>query len=368
MVSYSEREWWIDYAKVIGIFLVVFIHLIQVSFNELLVSDRSILLVGTAFFMPLFFFVSGYLYKYTPPKDTLKKYFKRLVIPYIFFTLVGILSFVIYKKLFLSNTIVKVTGKFLVGMILTEPYNTITLANGTIWFLIALFNIIIIFTLLKRYLKQDKYIFLIILGFNLLLYVLHILNINLYFGIDNALLGILFFYTGHLAKKHDLINYFKNNYSNIAIAIIFFILTFLEYKYNGVLGLRSASWTGNFILCYFGAFTGIIMTIALSCLLAKFKNKLIFLISINTLTIMGLEQFLRLYTAVFLKHLGIKNVYPFLIVIILSIVILIISVAIAMILNKYAPVLIGNPSKVQNKETSNTFQKLYLVIKNKRNF
>lgn len=362
MVKYDDREWWVDYAKTIGIFLVVFIHLIQVNFSNIFGTEKSILLFGTVFFMPLFFFVSGYLYKDIKPKTALKKYFKRLVVPYIFFTLVGIVIFILYKKLYTTpDILISTTGNFLICMFLTEPYSTLTMANGTIWFLIALFNVIIIFSLLKTYLKEDKHILTAIIGLNVSLYVLHIWKFNLYFFIDSALLGIMFFFTGYLSKKHNLINYFKNDYANIALAVMFFAVAYLIYIYNGVLGLRSAGWNGNFIISYMGAFSGILMVIAISSVLAKFKNKIIYLISITTLTIMGLEQFIRMYAVHFFKEWGIKDVYPLFNIFVITIFVLLLSVLIALFLDKHAPVLIGNRSKLKEGK----FQRVYMRIKNR---
>lgn len=367
MVSYSEREWWIDYAKTIGIFLVVFIHLITVNFSNVNFGANKLnfILLGTVFHMPLFFFISGYLYKYIKPRLALKKYFKRLIIPYIFFSFIGMFVFIQYKGLYTNpETLLSTIGTLLFGMALSDP--TIVAPNGPIWFLFALFIVILMFSILKTYIEDDKKMFIAIIGINILLYVINILKINLYFSFDSALLGISFFYVGYIFKKHDLIRYFKNNYVNISLAIILFILSYVVLVYNGTLGLRAGSWGGNILFSYLGAFAGIIMVIAISSILSKFQNKAIFLISINTLTIMGLDQILRHYLTIWSKSLGIKDLHPLFNAFIMAIMVILLAVVIAQILNKYAPVLIGNKNTFKIDNYLNYFKNHKLLKVNNK--
>ena len=73
MVAYDEREWWIDYAKTIGIFLVVFIHLI-LSYKGNFIIDRNILIFGNVFHMPLFSLFRA-IYIKMSSKNAVRKYF-----------------------------------------------------------------------------------------------------------------------------------------------------------------------------------------------------------------------------------------------------------------------------------------------------
>ena len=277
----------------------------------------------------------------------LENIFKRLIIPYLFFYLLGMIVFLQNKGLYKNlNVIVVSTGKLLWGTILTDPSNTF-IANGPIWFLLALFIVICLFSFLKSVFKEDKYILISILFFNLLLYLLHMWKIDLlYFSLDSSLLGIMFFYTGYISKKHGLIKYFNNNNVNLVLSLILLATVYTEYVFNGALALRRGSWGDNFILCYLGAFAGILMIIAISSLLAKYKNKMIFLISINTLTIMGLDQILRHFIALMSNELNLKINYPLFNMVMNTLIIILLAVAIAMILDKYAPVLIGNKKNI----------------------
>ena len=367
MVSYSEREWWIDYAKTIGIFLVVFIHVVTVNYSNVVFSVEKLnfLTLGNLFHMPLFFFISGYLYKYIKPGTAFKKYIKRLIVPYIFFSILGMFVFIQYKGLYTNPEILLSTiGNLFIGMALSDP--TITAPNGPIWFLLALFIVIMMFSIFKKYIEDDKKILGIIVGINVLLYLLNLLKINLYFSFDSALLGISFFYGGYIFKKYNLIEYFKNNYINILLAVTLFTISYLVYVYGGSLGLRTGSWEGNFILAYLGAFAGIAMIIAISSILSRFQNKTIFLISINTLTIMGLDQILRHYLTVWSKNLGIKDLHPLFNAFIMAVLVILLAVVISQILNKYAPVLIGNKNNFKIDKHLNYFKNHKLLKVNNK--
>lgn len=81
--------------------------------------------------MPLFFLLSGYLHKNTPPGILISKTTKRLLIPFAFFLFLGHLYFVISSGS-LRGDIIKGSVR---GIILGKSI----LANDILWFLLALF-------------------------------------------------------------------------------------------------------------------------------------------------------------------------------------------------------------------------------------
>ena len=74
-ITNKNREVWIDYLKVIAIFLVVFSHLVGYQYKDFFPSTFTIFHIGIAGHIPLFWFCSGYLYKIIGVKDSVKKYF-----------------------------------------------------------------------------------------------------------------------------------------------------------------------------------------------------------------------------------------------------------------------------------------------------
>ena len=113
-------------------------------------------------------------------------------------------------------------GRLLPSLFITGTYSNLIAANGPIWFLLALFMVIISFSILKNVFKEYKYIFIAILGLNVLLFVLNSMNIKLiYFTLNSAILGLMFFFVGYLSKKYNIMRFFRNNYVNVLLVLGF---------------------------------------------------------------------------------------------------------------------------------------------------
>ena len=99
----KEREIFIDVARAIGIFLVVcghYVYFMHIPYEDSGNLMWSIARCVTLFHMPLFFVISGYLYK---PIDSIKILLlsvgKRLIIPYLLICLVALAVGVVLKIL-----------------------------------------------------------------------------------------------------------------------------------------------------------------------------------------------------------------------------------------------------------------------------
>ena len=77
-IQVAERSSWIDYAKVIGIWLVVYGHTPGHYFVHWIFI----------FHMPLWFILSGYLYKPRNFQAELKRTIPVLVIPYVLYNII----------------------------------------------------------------------------------------------------------------------------------------------------------------------------------------------------------------------------------------------------------------------------------------
>ncbi len=67
-----QRDWYLDALKGIGIFLMIIGHVVS--------PIRDVIF---SFHMPLFFFISGYLYKDRTAKDIIKRNAKKVLLPYV---------------------------------------------------------------------------------------------------------------------------------------------------------------------------------------------------------------------------------------------------------------------------------------------
>lgn len=163
----------IDFIKGFAIFLVVWGHAIQYLNNgEFDFFKHPVFIFIYSFHMPLFMFISGYLFSYSlnrmnNPIDIIKYRFKRLVIPIISW---GLLI-----------SILKIIIKILVGRdinIISELYSYIKLIPYSSWFLWGLFYCSIIVIIGNKFFKDS--IFFYIFCCVIMLFIPDYLASNLY--------------------------------------------------------------------------------------------------------------------------------------------------------------------------------------------
>ena len=145
--------------------------------------------------MPLFFFISGYLFtidRYKNFAEFACKKVKSILVPYLFLCIVSlILAFIVSGS--------ETNPLEFVKQIVISKRNAMPV-NPTLWFLTCLFAIELLFYLLTRALKNDLIksgfiIVLSLLGFNVSL------NATLPFSFNLSLYYLLFYLIGNLTKK-----------------------------------------------------------------------------------------------------------------------------------------------------------------------
>ena len=132
----KQRIAWLDFAKALGITLVVLGHI---------PLEASITKIIYTFHIPFFFFLSGLLDKSKAMKDQLKHDVKALLVPYVLLYLVYYvlwLPFIFPKhpELYGSGmTFENIVSKPLMGMLLGNGYHTeiSTMICFPLWFLVA---------------------------------------------------------------------------------------------------------------------------------------------------------------------------------------------------------------------------------------
>lgn len=212
-----HRIKWIDTWKGIAIILVVLGHTIDSTAKYIF-----------WFHMPLFFFISGYLYKKKSNySDFFKKKFLYLIIPYvsflIFFTIlvyfpsiVSILQKPGSSKL--SEIII-----FTTSIILKQIYGGANLQAwfGVFWFITCLFFTQQLYNIIYNKFGYNNW-FLASIMF--LSYCLAIINYRLYqnlvfpLSINIVAMALPFYWMGNMSAKFELINY-----KMVILGIIFFL-------------------------------------------------------------------------------------------------------------------------------------------------
>lgn len=305
----SNRLDWIDILKGIGIILVVIGH----SKSPIIITK-----IIFAFHMPLFFFISGYLFNYTNSFESyLDKKANRLIIPY----------FITYIMAFIITYFASHSQDLSAGVILNMfwgegyPHQSI---DPPLWFLTTLFCGNILFYVVLKFSsigpamanptihmgafdinRIDIFVFIyscILAGLGYLISKYIILP----WGLDAALVSLVFFCAGYFAKKYFLLDKLNENYNIILplSLVSLFLSVFINAPLEWGVDMNMRAY-GNLFLFFLGAFSGIMISIFLANSIMTFssiKNAFIFF-GINSIVILGFH----LLNAQFLTLLNVFN-------------------------------------------------------------
>jgi fucose 4-O-acetylase-like acetyltransferase len=286
----AHRTLWIDFAKVIGIWLVIFGHMkLPVNLTNVIYS----------FHMPLFFFISGYLEKNRSIKENFLNSIKTLIVPYVLLYSLYYLwwfpvSLLRHPELFGKISIDNAIFKPILGMIFGVGYNTdfSIMIDTPLWFMVGLFFVKVIHNILYHF-NNNKIVYIIvvfvIIGFSLFL---KYREIDLLFSIDSALLAFPFFSMGNLLKKSNYMKILEERSKNIfslLVAMGGYILLVVFVPFNGRIDIDDFNYGKNIIYFYLLGMVGICSTVFLS-LLYRHSNKIVTIIAKGTVIVMAFHS------------------------------------------------------------------------------
>jgi len=249
---------WIDNLKAIGILAVILGHIAS-PFGAFIFSWH----------MPLFFILAGFFIKYElSMKEFFIKDFKRLMIPYFIFAIVGLVLEPL-KRIALHRDSLDYLYEIQGIFIWMDMPSLINHYGFVLWFLPALFfGRVFLFLMNKRITSILIQSVIILILFSVSFFV------NLPFGIDNALNAILFIFTGSL--------FFRFYQEDKILYILPFILAGLVF-YIGIPALDMASKSyGNVVINIFWAVSIVFVIITILKGL-DFKSKLLTIWGGNTM-------------------------------------------------------------------------------------
>lgn len=278
-----NRVNWIDWAKALGILMVVMGH----SNYDVPYLTEMIFMIH----MPLFFFISGYLYK---TNKTLKELtisnYRTLILPYFLFNLLsaffviilGVYKFYMHIPMDWSEKLVVPLTNSLLGV----PGN---LLCGVTWFLLALVWCRYLTTLVHM---KNKYISSVVLMLWLgLLIIRNTSECQFYYCFDSGLAGFIWFEVGYIVK-----NYCQKlvipKWSRMVLISGGGILCFIALKYNGQCNYLSANFKG--LIGIIGTGLGLVSFFSLCKLLDSLHWKIIEKVSTASILIMGLHMIIML--------------------------------------------------------------------------
>ena len=278
-----------------------------------------------SFHMPLFFFISGYLYNDKKYSKNFKTVFfsklNTLLWPFITFTIFYLIISVFINQ----NSIIQ-------SFDYVDFFKGNRSPNTPLWFLTALFSTEIIFSQIIRFFNIRKAILLILLiivvgFFNAIFW-----RYSFFLNIDIALVTILFFLVGWLFKKY---NWGKSIFKKgrallylIIATIILFLISLTNEKINILENIY-----GNLILMLLAVIFGISLTILLAKKFLNFKFlRIVFeYLGKNSLIILGVHIILAPFVV------SIFGQMPFRLDRVLSLGLIFLSIE---LINRYFPIIL----------------------------
>ena len=326
----KPRIEWLDVAKGLGVLLVILGHLwYKCSFpivNQVIYT----------FHMPMFFILSGFIFK----KGDLKfgsfasSKIKRLLLPTLIFFLLGAAFLLFHSK---EPFAVILRKFFFVDGIC--PY------NNPCWYFITLFQLVIV----SYFLNLDKSSYLLKVLIMVITFILGLIiyefEIYIPFGINRTIIAMVFFTFGSLLgqfnREGKKIKKTHLKFLIIAGCIGLWLICgiFLNKKisfYRMILG--------NYFFFMIAGICGSILYIGLCKLLQKTRIKgFLIKTSHNSILIIGTHYFLIFLFESAIKHLHLFKTWPYcLLVVCFTIFITLIYNFIGPFLNKYFPFITGN--------------------------
>lgn len=252
---------WLDVLKGFGIVTVVWGH-----------SGHPDAYFVFFFHMPLFFFISGYLYKPSAEQPWIKyvvKKSKHLLIPYLFY-IIAITLFLFLFAVLRNQPFINANWKSLIlgGSLLEGVY-------GIFWFVTCLFFVQIFYDLLQRGIHWNWLKVVLLTGFYLLAYWESRYHQDIYlpWNIDVSLFAIIFYSFGNLFQTKK---WFEDSFSTRVLTVIsgliitLFLCGYFSQFFDYGLDLKHRQYY------YFGTnvlipLCVIIIMVGLSILLTKWK-------------------------------------------------------------------------------------------------
>lgn len=296
----NERIDWIDTLKLLGIFYIYLGHLGK--------DAGKLYPFVFSFHVPLFFFIAGLFFKLPNCKmesfRNIKKYFIRIMIPYLIFSIIGILVYAI-KWDYPTYRIYDMSINALLGI-----RNHVPLAS--LWFLPCLFIVICYYCIVSMLTKSRMAIFLISIGFYCTTpYWFNLVSTPI-FSSNFALNYLAFFSFGVLISRKvrvDWPSFYEGRGRPVMVCLLIICFAYFLYSYQ----------YGTFILIDNIKQTQVryLLVFILTCIMFIPSMAIAYWVNIdqlkkmgrNTLVLCGTEQILKIFVLSFLTMLGVKPTF-----------------------------------------------------------
>lgn len=330
----KERISWIDWAKFIGLCLVVYGHVPPT--NSI---DHTIIY---SFHMPLFFLISGLFF--VPEKWSLKNTTFQLLIPYVLLNIILVAITICIDSLLSNKDCFVNMSNGLIGILLgtsdgEAPYRVI---GGASWFLVALFIVRLNAKWLSRYSLVSQ--FLIVASQSVLFFILDKQFKWLPWSLDSAVYGTLFFLVGY-HFRHILFDLIDKLKSKIFILLLGAILVILS-PVNGLVNMYEGNMGNLFLGFLFFGLAGSCFILSLSSFVKMRCPGFVKEIVIGAPILICVHLFLLDYVIlVYRKVIGVSLTSPipldFYEKFVVTLIVMFFSYICIIMSNRYFPILLG---------------------------
>lgn len=295
--TFNNRVTWIDFFKGLGILLVVIGH-----------SNIPKILTWWiwSFHMPMFFFVSGFLF--IPKRNPsfllfLSKRVKMLLIPYFIYSI--FIMFCFSSQFFKSDFKIEATSYIDFVNVLLYGWHGLAL-----WFIPVLFLTEIIFFSIKKRIDNNYFLIVILLIFSVLGYYLGENDLRIAYKLEVVPMAVVFYGFGYVSQSYisNFIEKRKNGLLLILAAVLLTINVAFCFINNQRLDM-CYNKMGNYIYTYISAIAGFLFMLLLSVFLSqqlRFSNPITIALNFlgrNTLIILLLHQLIKIYLNLFIVRL-----------------------------------------------------------------
>lgn len=329
-----QRENWVDIVKVISMMMVVFTHINQ--------NDFTAVQYVSMFHVPVFFIASGYLYKTNVNFwSNAKKLFVSLAIPYFLLNI----ACVLYEICFYPKADV-----FSIYNHIWMPIRKVLFAEtglplvGPMWFVTTLFftRLTIDAVMCTTQEKHKEKVMLSMLGLSVIsaYFISKSFEATSVYSILIVPMSMPFFILGYILKKNGIIGKLKGSRkSSLFLATICGVLTYIMFQLNGGANMSLLAYGENYAYFYVSAIAGSMMIILLSIQLNNINFYILAKLCRGMLAIVAWH-----YIAMDLVFKRMLHIYemPVVLAAITAIFVVIAFYPLIGLLEKYAPIVIGN--------------------------
>ncbi len=247
----QSRVRWVDYAKGMGIIMVVYGHITGGALGSTLIIPNLLYAAYKIiyhFHMPLFFFLSGLFVHQSLEKRGLSKFIidktHIILYPYFIWSIIQGVAVLIISSLVTLNATVSVSD------LLSIPYKPLQ----HLWFLYSLFLMFLIYSVFAQY-KYSSIIFII---FSVILFFFPVNTSN--YAISQLCFNFIFFVLGVIYWRYSLDSLIDKKLSLFTVCMAVIVFVFFEFV-TAAITLKP--------LLLLNAVAGITMT----CFTAKYAAK-----------------------------------------------------------------------------------------------